>query len=323
MYGVTMAENSVCAYVYGFTATRGCENADDLNHHFMAERNIVACCWIELPSGTWDIRPDPASRCQLEVDISCENLISYEPKGDWTKVAPLRILSIDIECTVRQEIFPEARHDPVIQIANMVIKHGETEPFVRKIFTLDTCATIVGAEVLSFSTEVEMLEAWKTFLLQLDPDIITGYYINNFDLPYLLNRASHLGIENFEYLGRIGNIRSVVTGQMMKKYVNFPGRVPFDMWFVVAGILKPDSTTFKLNDVSLHYLGEGKEDIHFSQITGMQNNNELTRRSLAVYCLKDALLPLRLMLTCSSITDCIERARFNRIQLAELLYKRC
>lgn len=55
-------------------------------------------------------------------------------------------------------IFPEPNHDPVIQIANMVIKQGESEPFLRNIFTLDTCAPIVGCQVLSFETEHKMLE---------------------------------------------------------------------------------------------------------------------------------------------------------------------
>lgn len=57
-------------------------------------------------------------------------------------------------------IFPEPNHDPVIQIANMVIRQGEAEPFLRNIFTLDTCAPIVGCQVLSFEKEQKMLEVW-------------------------------------------------------------------------------------------------------------------------------------------------------------------
>lgn len=50
-------------------------------------------------------------------------------------------------------IFPEANHDPVIQIANMVILQGESEPFLRNVFTLNTCAPIVGCQVMSFGQE--------------------------------------------------------------------------------------------------------------------------------------------------------------------------
>lgn len=52
-----------------------------------------------------------------------------------------------------------------------------------------------------------MLEAWAQFIREVDPDIITGYNINNFDLPYLLDRAKHLKLQNFAFLGRITNIK--------------------------------------------------------------------------------------------------------------------
>jgi DNA polymerase elongation subunit (family B) len=45
-------------------------------------------------------------------------------QGEWLANAPLRILSFDIECAGRKGIFPEADKDPVIQIANMVIRQG-------------------------------------------------------------------------------------------------------------------------------------------------------------------------------------------------------
>jgi len=54
-------------------------------------------------------------------------------------------------------IFPEPDKDPVIQIANMVIRQGEKDPFIRNVFTWKSCASIVGAEVLSFDTEQELL----------------------------------------------------------------------------------------------------------------------------------------------------------------------
>lgn len=40
----------------------------------------------------------------------------------------MRILSYDIECAGRKGIFPEAEHDPVIQIAVMVQCQGTFLP---------------------------------------------------------------------------------------------------------------------------------------------------------------------------------------------------
>ena len=56
--------------------------------------------------------------------VRFDQFISHAPEGEWAKVAPLRILSFDIECAGRKGIFPEASVDPVIQIANMVTRQG-------------------------------------------------------------------------------------------------------------------------------------------------------------------------------------------------------
>lgn len=37
-------------------------------------------------------------------------------------------------------------------------------------------------------------QAWATFILAMDPDVITGYNIQNFDLPYLISRAQTLKV---------------------------------------------------------------------------------------------------------------------------------
>ena len=40
--------------------------------------------------------------------------------------------------------------------------------------------------------------------------MITGYNITNFDLPYLLNRADALKLQQFPYLGRVKGSRSTM-----------------------------------------------------------------------------------------------------------------
>lgn len=55
-------------------------------------------------------------------------------------------------------IFPKPEIDPVIQIANMVIRQGEKDPFIRNVFTLKNCAPIIGSQVLSFDDERKLLQ---------------------------------------------------------------------------------------------------------------------------------------------------------------------
>ena len=240
------------------------------------------------------------SRAQLEVDVAWDKLISHVPEGEWSKVAPLRILSFDIECAGRKGIFPEPEKDPVIQIANMVIRQGEREPFIRNVFTLGSCAQIVGSHVISCEKESDLLDQWAKFVRECDPDILTGYNINNFDLPYLIKRAQHLKVHNFDFLGRVANKRSEIKetvlqskqmGRRENKSVNIDGRVSFDLLLILVRDYKLRSYT--LNAVSFHFLNEQKEDVHHSVISDLQHGNAQSRRRLAVYCLKDAYLPLR------------------------------
>lgn len=70
----------------------------------MVDTGLVGCSWVELPAGHWTMRSTAhhVSRCQIEVDVSWEKLVSHTPEGEWAKVAPFRILSFDIECAGRK-----------------------------------------------------------------------------------------------------------------------------------------------------------------------------------------------------------------------------
>jgi len=120
--------------------------------------------------------------------------ISNEP-GD----LPFGGIAPEIECAGRKGIFPEANHDPVIQIANMVTRYGEDKPFVRNVFCLDTCSPIINTQLLEFIEERMMLIERKNFVQKVDPDVIIGYNTANFDTPYLLDRAKHLKANEFPF----------------------------------------------------------------------------------------------------------------------------
>jgi len=84
-------------------------------------------------------------------------------------------------------------------------------------------------------------QRWAEFVREVDPDIITGYNIQNFDFSYLLTRAKHLHVDDFCYLGRVKNIQSIVRnmtlqskqlGKRENKSINIDGRVQFDLFLV-------------------------------------------------------------------------------------------
>lgn len=78
-------------------------------------------------------------------------------------------------------------------------------------------------------------------------------------------------------------------------------------------------SSYSLNSVSAHFLSEQKEDVHHSIISDLQNGNAETRRRLAVYCLKDAYLPQRLLDKLMLIYNYVEMARVTGVPLSFLL----
>ncbi|KAJ0976850.1 hypothetical protein J5N97_012324 [Dioscorea zingiberensis] len=293
---------------------------------FMIDCDIVGGNWIEVPAGKYKKTTKSISYCQLEVDCLYSELISHTPEGEFSKMAPFRILSFDIECAGRKGHFPEPIHDPVIQIANLVTLQGDDKPFARNVMTLKSCSPIVGVDVMSFESEKDVLLAWRDFIREVDPDIIIGYNICKFDLPYLIERAEALKIGEFPILGRIRNSRVRVRdttfssrqyGMRESKEVTVEGRVQFDLLQAMQRDYKLSS--YSLNSVSAHFLGEQKEDVHHSIISDLQNGNPETRRRLAVYCLKDAYLPQRLLDKLMYVYNYVEMARVTGVPISFLL----
>lgn len=206
---------------------------------------------------------------------------------------------------------------------------GENNPFIRNVFTLKSCADIPGAEVKTFNDEKDLLEAWSEFVGTLDPDLVIGFNIFDFDIRYLIGRAKHIGAGEFLSLGRLSgnctyftqapmtnNLIGPSTAYQAKHYlmcstwqgagqpwfnVRYPtleGRLQLDLlpFFRREFSLQKKTGSahgpYSLAGVSDYFLGGSKEDVHFTQITDLFNGDEFDRQKLAVYCLKVCLLPI-------------------------------
>ncbi|KAI9717254.1 MAG: DNA-directed DNA polymerase delta [Chrysothrix sp. TS-e1954] len=295
---------------------------------FMIDCNISGMSWVEVPATKYLVMPDRDrhSNCQIEAFVHYRDLVAHPADGEWAKMAPLRVLSFDIECAGRKGVFPEANQDPVIQIANVVTRYGEDKPFVRNVFCMDTCSLIVNTQIFEFDAEEKMLMAWRDFLEKVDPDVIIGYNIANFDFPYLLDRARHLKCTRFPYWTRLRNVQSQAKdtnfsskqmGNRDTKATNTNGRIQLDLLQLVQRDHQLRSYT--LNSVCAEFLNEQKEDVHHTMITELYNGTPESRRRLAVYCLKDAYLPQRLMDKLMCLVNYTEMARVTGVPFNYLL----
>ncbi|KAF8908857.1 ribonuclease H-like domain-containing protein [Gymnopilus junonius] len=273
---------------------------------FMVDHEVTAMTWLKIPIGKYEriSTQDSISHCQLEVSVRTEDILICDTVDNREIYAPLRILSFDIETNVPPRGFPTARRQSVLQIGNMISIYAD--PLIRAVFTLGTCSPINGAQVLSFQSESDKLTAWQKFFLEVDPDIVIGYNITQFDIAYLLNRAQILNLTNFPYLGRIKSIPQRLDGwrPSFLKCPGYDGRLILDVFHHIRehypGL--PGEGAYKLDAVSSRFLRQRKEDIHYKDIPLLQNGNANSRRDLAIYCLKDVYLPLLLL----SKLECFE-----------------
>ncbi|GBG24815.1 DNA polymerase delta catalytic subunit [Hondaea fermentalgiana] len=313
---------------------------------YMVDNDIVGSNWLTIPKGRYRARGPSSrmSRCQLEVEAVYEDIVSHDPAlPEWSAIAPLRIMSFDIECMGRRGVFPDPTQDPVIQIASYIKVQGEDHARAKVVLVLDSCLPIVGAQVKSFSDERELLLEWTRLVQRADPDVVTGYNVESFDFDYLMGRAKALKIEaQFGQLGKLRNkvakinkktFSSAAYGTRENSEIEMEGRVVMDMIQYMYRNHKLSS--YSLNAVSSEFLGQQKEDVHHSIISDLQRGSDEDRRRLAVYCLKDAYLPLQLLEKLMVLINYLEMARvtgvpvpflFSRgqqIKVLSMLYRKC
>jgi DNA polymerase delta subunit 1 len=231
---------------------------------FMIDIGIVGAGWIKVPKDLYSIRESKncISRMQLEVDTDYMCIHSISLDGEYSMIAPLRIMAIDIEC-LGIEGFPTFDKDSVITIACIIKVHTDKEEDTQRIiFQKGACSAIPGVDVRAYANEKDMLKDFGDFLINYDPDFLIGYNSINFDFPYLLRRGNHLNISHFGFWGRIktsqsrikkGKYLSKVMGFRETDEMNIEGRVHLDM--LIHMMKESKCSSYTLNSVAYKFLG--------------------------------------------------------------------
>ncbi|MBN1390427.1 MAG: DNA polymerase II [Candidatus Thermoplasmatota archaeon] len=157
--------------------------------------------------------------------------------------------------------------------------------------------------------EDHIIEGLEKAIRENDPDILTGYNIDGYDIPHMIRRAKVLGIEGIK-LGRDG---SYVDDQGFRSW-RARGRIIVDAWWQAKRTFRPKKET--LEAVSNLLLGEGKDDIDTSII---EQEWELRREEVIRYCMKDAVLAMRILDRTQAIKKGIALAYVARLALIDVL----
>lgn len=202
---------------------------------------------------------------------------------DSDKVPSLKILSVDIETYTPEykEIKPEK--NPILMIAFYAKDFQKVfvaKPLPKKL------------EYMEFvNGEQELIEKFKAIVEQYKPDILTGYFSDGFDLPYIKARADKykikldLGLDFSELKIEKRKITTAqITGITHLDIFKFIRRVMY-------GNLKTD--TYSLGSVAYELLGEKKQDVNLDELSPAWDNN-LDIAKFCEYNLMDAKLTYKL-----------------------------
>jgi DNA polymerase delta subunit 1 len=287
----------------------------------MHRTGIQSTGWID--TGDQCVRSHLAN---VDVDLFCNKWSTLKPvhRDD---IAPFVVASIDIECNSSTGKFPDPNiiGDACFQIAVSLCRFGEDEPYEKVCLCYKKTE---GPGVVSFSTEREMLEAFQVYLQKKNIDILTGWNIFGFDLQYLYTRAHLVGCNpDFFKLGKlksqvcdisIKKLSSSALGDNTLKLLPMSGRFIFDLFHEVKKGYKLDS--YKLNEVSKLYLGDQKIDMSPKEMFArFLEENPKKLGEVAEYCIKDTLLPHRLMKKLCILLNLLEMAKATWVPLCFLV----
>ena len=198
---------------------------------------------------------------------------------------PFRVFSFDLETSIEKET--------VLCAAAWVedLGTGERQSFAYR------------------GTEVEILEGLTSTVLEHDPDIITGYNIDNFDLPRLADRTQVLqrgrgaaGTMALFGWGRAPLLEtelkrqrdSLVPKRQSNRAWNLAGRAVMDTWWQARQALNPRRETLSFVATLLF---PDDEDKHKMDVDASNMDEEWDTRpdEVMAYCVRDAELPLDIL----------------------------
>lgn len=283
-----------------------------------------------------------------------------EPKhliGGWSSIAPFKIMVFDIECVnkFKPYQFPDKTSHPISQISVLIYNNNDNIPSMRILLTTHKChkgsGTIMDGDgpviIENFALESQLLNYFAYIVKKHDPDIVSGYNVDQFDLSYIECRASITGAQNvFTSLSRYKGEhfymddrlqmaefeRSQTRSSTNKKSGAFknvyskankipvlPGRTVLDVYrgLVTNGFNFP---SFKLGDVSKQLLGDKqKQDMPYHKIGEAHFGSPYSIAELCMYCMQDSNLAYAILQKSQLVQDYIEKSRVFGLPLQTLI----
>lgn len=352
----------------------------DYDLRFMIDSGLSGGAWFSVSSECLRVVDADSIVLQLEVDWSEPSpFVTFASQVDnaaLARIAPLRVLSVHVQGAVPEGRALDPQTDPVWLIANTVIaphvrsiagsssSSAAAPPplsspssaasvwgphsVLRVLFVLDPRGDSVRwrgeAIVVAGRSERVLLAAWRRFVLEVDPDVVTGFEAGTRDLPLLLRRAEALGLGDFAQLGREAGVaararkvqiysagwvrskrRMSQTSNQTAGYVEIRGRLFVEMIKVVqtAQALR----TYSLQECVAEFLQKTEPLLDAPTVarlyaaavgSGSGAPGEAAADRLFRYELRQSQAPVELMAALMTLIQTVEMARATGINMKDV-----
>lgn len=192
------------------------------------------------------------------------------------------VANIDIEVASENGFAPV--EDPYEEITAITIKaHGRFYAFGCGKFTTDR----EDVKYIKCKSEVELLEKFLAFWQSLAPDVVTGWNVQFYDIPYIVNRVSRiLGDKASKRLspwGYLSTRNAMYKGRMLP-VVELIGISTLD-YIELYRKFQPRRESEKLDYIAYVELGEKKID--YSEYAGLHELYKNNFQKFMEYNIKD------------------------------------
>ncbi len=291
---------------------------------FMHRTGIQSTGWLDT-----GLSCSRSNISRADIDLYCSDWKTLTPVSRDDN-APFIVCSFDIECNSSTGKFPDPKiqDDCCFQIALTLRFLGSEEIYDKTCLCYkQTDDKLEGCNIISFDTEREMLMAFNEYVNGHDIDIMTGWNIFGFDLEYIYTRAVKCKCPfEFFQLGKLKDqeceivkkkLSSSALGDNLLKILPMSGRFIFDFFHEVKREKKLDS--YSLNFVSEKFLGDKKIDMPPKEMfKRFVEGDPKKLMEVAEYCIKDTILPHRLLDKLCTLLNLIEMAKATWVPISYL-----
>lgn len=257
----------------------------------ISTQNLKMSGWLDF-TGKLLPKEDQLTSCAKEYVVDYKELRDNDRKD----VIEPKVLSFDLEVNSENiNCMPcDKPGDRIFQIS-CVFNDGR-----NILLTLPKCNDLEGVTVMTFAKEKDLIVGFIELLKNEKPNIITGYNILSFDIPYLMKRCKRyyltedLKLAGFNTeaaaLSKEVSWSSAAFKNQHFEFIDWEGILLFDLLPIVQRDYKIDN--YKLNTVAAKFVGAEKDPLTPKDIFAAYRKGEVTE--VGKYCIKDSVLVLKL-----------------------------